>query len=175
MAGNICWTKAKMRRRIRIVLFCTCLVFFMCGEAMGEEKKITIGCVEEIVLVPWGVKLPARVDTGAAISSLDARDIVIKGDAVEFKLPKKYGGSQLSLPVARWMSVRSSMARERRPVVVLEFCLGGKLVRSQVNLMDRSRVKYPFLVGRNALENDFVVDCNKEQSTSPSCPEGKAN
>jgi hypothetical protein len=41
--------------------------------------------------------------------------------------------------------------------------------------MDRSRVKYPFLVGRNALEKDFVVDCNKEQFTSPTCPEGKAN
>jgi hypothetical protein len=142
---------------------------------MGEEKKITIGCVEEIVLMPWGVKLPARVDTGAAISSLDARNVVVKGDTVEFKLPRKYGGRQLSLPIARWMAVRSSMSRERRPVVVLEFCLGGKLVRAEANLMDRSRVKYPFLVGRNALEEDFVVDCTKERSTPPACPEGKTN
>lgn len=164
-----------MRSRIRIALFCTCLVCFMCGEAMGEEKKITIGCVEEIILMPLGVKLPARVDTGAAISSLDARNIVIKGNTVEFRLPGKYGGHELSLPVVRWMSVRSSMAGERRPVVALEFCLGGKMVRAQVNLMDRSRVKYPFLVGRNALEKDFVVDCTKERSTTPSCPEGKAN
>ena len=140
---------------------------------MGEEKKITVGVVEEIILMPWGVRLPARIDTGAAMSSLDARDIVIKGDTVEFKLPKKYGGKQLSLPIASWRTVRTSEARERRPVVFLEFCLGSKLVRTQVNLNDRSGVKYPFLVGRNALQKDFVVDCNKERCAPPTCPEGK--
>lgn len=164
-----------MRSAVRLTLFCTCMVFLICGAAVGEEKKITIGCAEEIILSPWGVRLPARVDTGAAMSSLDARDIVIKGDTVEFKLPEKYGGRQMSLPIAGWKNVRSSMANKRRPVVVLEFCLGNRLIRTKVNLNDRSRVKYPFLVGRNALGKDFVVDCDKDMSAPPSCPEGKTN
>lgn len=165
-----------MRRGIRpVAIACASIVFFLCGNAMGAEGKITVGFVEEIILVPWGIRLPARVDTGAAMSSLDARNVVVKGDTVEFKLPKKYGGRQLSLPIAGWKTVRSSEARERRPVVMMEFCLGSKLVRAQVNLNDRSRVKYPFLVGRNALAKDFVVDCNKELCAPPTCPEGKAN
>jgi hypothetical protein len=151
------------------------MVFFMCGNALGAEKKITVGFVEEIILMPWGVRLPARIDTGAGMSSLDARDLVVKGDIVEFKLPKKYGGKQLSLPIVGWKTVRSSEARDRRPVVMMEFCLGSKLIRAQVNLNDRSGVKYPFLVGRNALAKDFVVDCTKERCAPPICPEGNPN
>ncbi len=66
---------------------------------MEAGEKITVGLVEEVILLPWGVKLPARIDTGAAVSSLDARDIVIKGNTVDFRLPEKYGGLQISLPV----------------------------------------------------------------------------
>jgi hypothetical protein len=151
------------------------MVFFMCGNAVGAEEKIAIGLVEDIILVPSGVKMPARIDTGAAMSSLDARDVVVKGDIVEFKLPEKYGGMQLRLPIVAWKTVRSAEARDRRPVVMMEFCLGSKHIRTQVNLNDRSQVKYPFLVGRNALKKDFVVDCMKERCAPPICPEGKTN
>lgn len=34
------------------------------------EEKIAIGLLEDMILLPWGVKLPARIDTGAATSSL---------------------------------------------------------------------------------------------------------
>lgn len=168
--------KNKMKNGIRpAVIVCAFMVFFMCGNAVGAEEKITIGLVEEIILVPWGVKLPARIDTGAAMSSLDARDIVVKGDIVEFKLPKKYGGMQLRLPIVGWKTVRSAEARDRRPVVMMEFCLGSKLLRTQINLNDRSQVKYPFLVGRNAIKEDFIVDCMKVRCAPPTCPEGKTN
>ena len=103
------------------------------------------------------------------------RDIVIKNETVEFKLPKKYGGKQLRLPIVAWKNVRSAEARDRRPVVMMEFCLGSKHIRTRVNLNDRSQVKYPFLVGRNALKKDFVVDCMKERCAPPICPEGKGN
>jgi hypothetical protein len=38
--------------------------FFMAG--MAHAEKVTIGEVEDVVLLPWGVKNPA-VDTGAAV------------------------------------------------------------------------------------------------------------
>jgi hypothetical protein len=165
-----------MRRGIgAVITACVFMVISMYGNAFGAQGKTTVGLVEDVILVPWGVRLPARIDTGASTSSLDARDIVVKGDFVEFRLPKEHGGTPLRLPLVGWKNVRSSEASVRRPVVMMEFCLGSKLIRTRVNLNDRSRVKYPFLVGRNALKKDFIVDCMKERCAPPICPEGKTN
>ncbi len=155
-------------RLLFITLFMASFILVGIVEA---EERIAIGVVEDVVLLPWRVKLPARIDTGAAQTSLDARDIVIKGDSVDFKLPEKYGGLQLSLPLVARKTVRSAEAREQRPVVMMEFCLGSKHIRTRVNLNDRSKVKYPFLVGRNALKKNFIVDCMKEKCAPPICTE----
>ncbi len=166
---NILWTKNKVNNRLfYIVLF---MIIFVFGGMVEANEKITIGLVEEVVLLPWGVKLPARIDTGAAQTSLDAREIVIKGDIVDFKLPENYGGLQLSLPIVSRKTIRSAEAREQRPVVMMDFCLGSKHIRTRVNLNDRSKVKYPLLIGRNALKKNFIVDCMKEKCAPPICPE----
>jgi hypothetical protein len=146
-------------------------LLFWGGENVGAADKITVGLVEDVILLPWKVKLPARIDTGAATSSLDARELQIKDNIVEFSLPKKYGGLRLSLPIVDWRTIRSAGARERRPVVEIEFCLGPKNMRARVNLKDRSQVKYPLLIGRNALRDNFVVDCMKQRCAPPTCPE----
>jgi hypothetical protein len=137
----------------------------------GAEEKIIIGTIEDVVLLPWGARLPARIDTGAAKSSLDARDLRVQDDMVEFKLPQKYGGLQLRLPIIEWRHVRSPDARERRPVVELEICLGSKRIRTKVNLTDRSMVKYPLILGRNFLRENFVVDVKRRKTAPPSCPD----
>jgi hypothetical protein len=141
------------------------------GGIVEAADRVTVGLVEDVILLPWKVKLPARIDTGAATSSLDARELTIKNNMAEFKLPEKYGGLQLSLPIVDWRTVRSAEARDRRPVVEIEFCLGPRHVRTRVNLNDRSGVKYPLLIGRNALRRNFVVDCMKERCAPPTCPE----
>jgi hypothetical protein len=163
----------RIRDKMKGSLFCIAffMVAFILVGMVEAEERITVGVVEEVVLLPWGVKLPARIDTGAAQTSLDARDIVIKGDTVDFKLPENYGGLQLSLPIVARKTVRSAEAREQRPVVMMEFCLGSKHIRTRVNLNDRSKVKYPFLIGRNALKKNFIVDCMKEKCAPPICPE----
>ena len=138
--------------------------------AYAGEKTI-VGEVEDVILLPWGIKLPARIDTGASTSSLDARDLKVEGGFAEFKLSKKYGGLQLRLPIVDWLTIRSSEASEQRPIVEVEFCIGSKRVRTRVNLNDRSTVRYPVLIGRNALKENFVVDCMQERCFPPSCPE----
>lgn len=137
----------------------------------AAEEKISIGLVEDVILLPWKVKLPARIDTGAAMSSLDAREIQIDNNTVSFKLPPKYKGLQLRLPIVDWQNIRSAEAREKRPVVEIDLCIGPKLVRARVNLNDRSRVKYPLLIGRNVLKKTFVIDCTKSRCAPPTCPE----
>ncbi len=154
----------------------TAFLFFsiiLCVSGRVEAgNKITIGEVEEVILMPWGVKLPARIDTGAATSSLDARDLRVENNMAEFKLPKRYGAWEIHLPVKNWKHIRSADFKEKRPVVEITFCLGPKIVRVEVNLNDRSTVKYPLILGRNALKDFFIVDCEQSHCLPPSCKEG---
>jgi hypothetical protein len=137
------------------------------------EEKVRLGAVENVVLLPWGVLMPARIDTGAATSSLDARNLAVKGKMVEFNLPPQYGGRRIILPIYKWKTIKTAEAQDRRPVVIMELCLGSRRVRTHVNLNDRANVKYPMLIGRNTLTHGFVVECGTSYCTQPSCPEVK--
>jgi hypothetical protein len=161
------------RRKKAFPLILICLLIFMGGRGLmaAEDEKIRIGLVEDVILLPWRVRLPARIDTGAAQSSLDARDMKIENDMVSFKLPPKYKSIPLRLPIVDWKSVRSAEGRERRPVVEVDLCIGPKVFRARINLNDRSTVKYPLLIGRNILKGHFVIDCMKSRCAPPSCPE----
>jgi hypothetical protein len=136
----------------------------------SEPIKITLGEVEDIVLSPWGLSFPARIDTGADLSSLDARDLVVRNNVAEFKLGKRWGNRRLQLPVTEWRYIQTSMGIEKRPVVEIPICLGPRLIRTLVTLRDRSEMMYPFLVGRNALKGGYVVDASRLRAAQPTCP-----
>src|SRR5512134_1945219 len=68
----------------------------------SEHTKVTLGVVEDVILSPWGISFPARIDTGADLSSLDARDIVVRQNIVEFRLGPHYGRQRLQLPIVDW-------------------------------------------------------------------------
>ena len=146
------------------------LSLLVLGTANAEEKT-TLGAVEDVILLPWRVSLLARIDTGAAKSSLDARELVIQDGMAEFKLPQEFGGMQLRLPIIEWKHIRSPDGRQKRPVVELELCIGSKRIRSKVNLTDRSMVKYPLILGRNFLRGNFIVDVKRQRTAPPSCPD----
>ncbi len=152
--------------------FVICLVWvslLIPWTAIGEvAEKITIGEIEDIVLLKWGVKYTARIDTGATSSSLDARKIKIKNDVVNFVLR---GGKPLKVPLLEYRRVRTSVGKERRPVVLLDICLGSLHLLTQVTLTNRSHLKYALLIGRRVLKGNFVVDVSRRQTTRPSCPE----
>jgi len=137
-----------------------------------DKHKTVIGAVEEVVLFPWGVKLPARIDTGAGMTSLDVRDLSVKNKVAQFRLPEKYGNTLISLPVIRYCKVRSSDSRRRRPVVEMELCVGSKRMRVQANLTNRSHLEYPLILGRNVLSQGFIVDPAQEKILPPRCLEG---
>ncbi len=145
--------------------------FLLIPGVVGAEEKTVIGGVEDVILLPWRVRLPARIDTGAAKSSLDARELKIQDDIVEFRLPQKHGGLHMRLPVVEWRHIRTQEGLERRPVVEVDICLGTKRIRTLVNLNDRSMVKYPLILGRNFLKENFLVDVQRRRMTRPICPE----
>jgi len=146
------------------------LSFVIPGKIHAKED-VTIGRIENVILLPWGVKLPARIDTGATVSSLDARELHVDGDVAEFKLPAKYGSSKLRLPIVDWHDIRSPSSKQRRPVVEVDLCVGSRKIRTRVNLTDRSMVKYPLILGRSILREGFVVDVKRSKIVRPTCPD----
>ncbi len=134
-----------------------------------ELPKITLGVVEDVILGPWGISFPARIDTGADLSSLDARDLVVRNNVADFKLGKRWGSHRLQLPVVEWRQVQTAMGAEKRPVVEISICLGPKLFNTLATLKDRSEMTYPFLVGRSALNGVYLVDTSRSHTAQPSC------
>jgi len=159
------WTVQRLLISLFIVLV------FLPPQAIGADADTVIGAVEDIILMPWRITLPSRIDTGAATTSLDARELVIKDNMAEFHLSEAHGGKKMSLPVTGWKEVKSSGAQQRRPVVELDICIGDKVLRVEANLIDRSRVQYPLLIGRNVLEKGFIVDVRKTHALPPRCSE----
>ena len=135
---------------------------------MAQDKQ-TIGAQEEVLIEPYGIRIPARIDTGAATTSLDARNMKITGNTVSFDMPEKYTGMHISLPIVAWKLIRTSRSQNRRPVVEMDLCIASKRMRVLVNLNDRSRMNYPMIVGRNVIAGNFVVDVSKQPVSTPEC------
>jgi len=111
------------------------------------SKKI-LGAVEEVILKSklGDRKALARIDTGANMSSIDE------------KLAAELGFGQ----IVRTKKIRSSHGRSERPVVSAEVIVGGIRHSSEFTVIDRSHMKYPVLIGRNILENGFMIDPSKK-------------
>lgn len=144
----------------------------------AAADKPTLGPAAEVILLPWGIRAQARVDTGAATSSLDARIISVIGRkgarSVRFKLVGDAGATVVEMPVADVHRVRTADAArpERRPTVDLEMCVAGRRFTVEVTLNDRSNMEYRMLLGRNALAGRFVVDLEQAESPPAACPGG---
>jgi hypothetical protein len=143
------------------------LGFFLSCTILEASDKPVIGADEYVFILPYKIKVPARVDTGAATTSLDARNLSVAGDTVTFTLPSRPEGSAITVPIVAWRYIRSSGSRERRPVVEMELCIASKRLRARVNLNDRSNMKYPMIIGRNVTTGNFLVDTSKSFTTPP--------
>ncbi len=124
-----------------------------------------------------GMKLKARIDTGAGISSIDAKIVEIKratdgsGERVVFQIKDDDGEIKtVERKIVGWAEIKSTKQAVRRPVVRLDFCLGGKRLEGRINLADRSMFLYPVLIGRNILKTgDFLIDPRKKFMKKPGC------
>ena len=131
-------------------------------------EKITVGFIEEVIVVPGNISLAAKIDTGADNSSLHATAIMRitrKGQKwVRFRVRDENGRRHImERPLVRMTGIRQDDGpRDERPVVSLVICLGGVAKKAQVNLNDRSNYKYKMLVGRSFLQDSFLVDCLRQ-------------
>jgi len=106
-------------------------------------SRIEIGFIEKIKI--GNKTLPARIDTGAAYSSI----------CTELAEKLKLG------PVIKHIKVRTSNGEERRPVVEAEIEIKGKKIKTLLNIADRKNMIYPILIGRRVLRNSFIINPSK--------------
>jgi hypothetical protein len=77
---------------------------------------------------------------------------------------------RIERPVERMMEIKKASGEAQdRPVVLLKVCLGGIERLTMVNLVDRTRLSTPMLLGRSYLEGHFAVDSARTHTTAPDC------
>ena len=175
-----------MRRIATLTLAATLLVSGAAVAAEDQKRHAeTMGFVEWIVLQDTGLRLKARLDTGAKTSSLHAVNVepFTRGDEewVSFQIPledhkdqeegndRKDSGKEddsvvegvvleFERPIERTVLIKRKGAdSQRRYVVRMEFCIGGSVHETQFSLTDRGRFTYPALLGRRFMRDDNIL------------------
>lgn len=146
------------------------------GARLGDKQ--VVGAVEKVFITPPGKILPARIDTGAVTSSLNAHNIQKferNGDEwVHFTIVNPENSEEYTLerPLVRSAKIIQALSQEadRRPVVELGVTVGGINQIAQFTLSDRSHMEHPVLIGRNVLKDVMVVDVSETYIAPPELP-----
>ena len=131
------------------------------------DGKLVLGFSEEGKLPDLDLTMPAKIDTGAARTSLDARNIQqFERDGrpwVRFELPRTSKGvRKLELPIQDFISIkRPDEESQRRPVVSLTIQVGNLTQTVALSLNDRSNFEFPMLIGRDFLQDLAIADVGK--------------
>jgi hypothetical protein len=132
-----------------------------------------IGWKEFVDFPEWQLRgIKVKIDTGARTSALDVNRYEL--------LPTAEGGviAELRLaldrrcpdlltvvrtPVLLMVTVcNSSGVREERPLIETSLRLGPVTKRVQLTIANRACMRFPIILGRKALEGDFVIDVSQK-------------
>lgn len=131
------------------------------------KKDLTVIGNNVLVNVAGIKKVPAKVDTGANLSSIWASNIRINDSKhLEFTLfgPSSpfYTGEVITAENFRTQRVLSSIGEMQvRYRVSLPVTIKHRRILATFTLADRSRNKFPILIGRRTLIGKFIVDVSK--------------
>ena len=127
--------------------------------------KLIIGWREVIAIPEWGIEaLEAKADTGARTSALDVTQIdELSADRVRFQVAlrrrKRKRRKSVEAPITRRSRIRSSNGQmEERLMVVATVKIGAIEKPVEFGLVCRKNMICRALLGRSALEGDFLVD-----------------
>ncbi len=135
------------------------------------QNRTVVGSKEWIYVSPPGHLYQARIDSGAATSSLSAIDIeYFDRDGkrwVRFSLQHddETESAIVEAKLIRHVLIKqsSSLEPDRRPVVSLTVHLGNELrYDTEFTLTDRSQMTYPILIGREFLRDITLIDVGSE-------------
>jgi len=157
----------------RFFLVLASLVGLPLADAVAAEnapkERVVMGWLEYVTVEPWGLRLKAKLDSGAKLSSMHAENIELfrrNGDMwVRFRLEsqakKKSDRHTFTMerPLVREARIKAHGGKlVSRPVVTLDFCLNGSTHEAQFTLADRGNFLYPVLLGRRFLADIALVD-----------------
>ena len=133
-----------------------------------------IGWKEMVDLPVWGIEnIIAKADTGARRSAIDVKDIEeLPGGKVRFSVVLHGKDRDLSkeivAPIAHQTRVRSSNGQQdERYFVTTQVRLGDRTKAIELSLVCRRNMTCRMLIGRKALEGDFLVDSSRSFLTRP--------
>ncbi len=138
-------------------------------QGQTADGKLLVGETEWLWLDAAGQAFQARVDTGAATSSISAADITIfERDGKDWaRFFMSHQGMddriQIEAPLVRHVRIKQASAEDidRRPVVRLSVRLGDMHEKTQFSLTDRKHMTFPVLLGRDFLKDIAVVDVGR--------------
>ena len=139
----------------------------------GDASPLTVGWKEYVGLPDWGIRrIKAKIDTGARTSVLDVAGCAMRPTAdgslvADLTLalgPRCRGRTRtVEVPVLRIVRVRNSGgAWEERPLIETTLRLGRVTKRILLTVTRRASMCFRMLLGRKALEGDFVVDVSRK-------------
>lgn len=143
-------------------------------EGIDSHKKV-IGPTAEFT-IDESAKFLARIDTGATSTSIHAIDLEIEnasenmqdniGKTIHFTMLNENDEEwRKSARISEVKEVRNSQGVEVRYLVPIRLDWNSINKTIDVNLRDRSTMEYKLLIGRDWMENEVVVDF--ERDTNP--------
>ena len=129
------------------------------------DSRIVIGWREYVALPDWGIKrIRTKADTGARTCAIDVGHLeILPGDRVRFDVATD------RKRLDRWVTVETDILRRthikssfgsahERIIVATRVKLGPVEKQIQLGLVCRKRMTCRMLLGRAALEPEFLVD-----------------
>lgn len=139
---------------------------------LDTEGFVVVGELEHVSIEPEGLRLKARIDTGAQTSSLgivSQQPFERDGQRwLRFSVENPGGEEPVVMerPIRRTAKIKRHGAESmERPVVTFKVTMGDIELEREFTLADRSNYKFPILVGRNLLAGKFLVDVNRKYTT----------
>lgn len=123
-----------------------------------------IGAVEPVYFLPMKSAFYARIDTGAATSSLDVSEInpfERDGESwVSFEIVNKRTGEKhlFEKPVVKQVTIKRIEQKEHRYKVMMDVSFASRKFQAEFTLADRQDFEYQALIGRNILTGRAIVD-----------------
>ena len=168
----------RIRLQLRPVAFLVALLLMVTAMPATSKPEI-VGWLEGAYLQPWGVRVKAKLDTGAKTSTIHAKNIESfeKDGQVWVRFLFPYGrregyarGFTIERPLVRQTKIKNGNGSHPRYVIELDICVSGKTQTTEVTLPDRSNYNYPMLLGRQTLAGRFIIDPQQSFLGDRTCP-----
>ncbi|MBA2403298.1 MAG: ATP-dependent zinc protease [Bdellovibrionales bacterium] len=138
------------------------------SKMIGNLERIHIGENKDLQYF-------AKIDSGAESSSIHAKNIetfqkVENGQPVLYvkfeTIDENFLQKTLIRPIVKVDEVRSALGSNLRYFIREKVWIGDSFYYVNVNLADRSRLKRKFLVGKNILDENYIINTSAISLTS---------